>query len=266
MPTEDEIRTFWEDGAVHLRGVLHSRWVEEIQTAIDAIVADPDRPGRVWKTNSEQSEFYEESNASRRSESLRRVIGESSLSRVAGQLLESDRIACVFDQVFVKQAGKVVKGTDWHQDLPYMPFSGEQVCVFWIPVDHVSRENSLEFVRGSHADRQLYRFSTPGHGELDLPPVPDIENERHNFDIFSFDCAPGDVVVFHMRMLHGAATRRDVPTQRRTLSIRWAGDDVRYCTRDRISLIRPKPRLAEGEEIFGADFPVVWSSAGSGSS
>ena len=40
--------------------------------------------------------------------------------------------------------------TPWHQDQPYYNISGLQNCSFWIPVDPVAREATLEFVAGSH--------------------------------------------------------------------------------------------------------------------
>lgn len=140
-----------------------------------------------------------------------------------------------------------------------MPFDGEQMCVMWMPLDVVPRESALEFVRASHADGRLYHFATAGHGKMDLPPVPDIESRRGDFDIVGFASAPGDVVVFHMRMLHGTATRANVSNQRRTLSTRWAGEDVRVRIKGRKSALRSGLDLPEDAPIESERFPPIWS-------
>jgi hypothetical protein len=46
--------------------------------------------------------------------------------------------------------------TPWHQDQPYYNIDGFQTASFWIPLDPVPRESTLEFVAGSHASRTWY--------------------------------------------------------------------------------------------------------------
>jgi ectoine hydroxylase-related dioxygenase (phytanoyl-CoA dioxygenase family) len=63
-----------------------------------------------------------------------------------------------------------------------------------------------------------------------LPRLPDIERERDRFDIVSWAVEPGDVLIFHPRMLHGGAPTHE-GRQRRTLSLRFFGSDAVFAPR-----------------------------------
>ncbi len=104
------------------------------------------------------------------------------------------------------------------------------------------RERSLEFVAGSHrgplynptafdpADPAAAMFA-PGA----WPALPDIEAQRARWPIVSWDVAPGDLVVFHPAVLHGGAPTR-AGERRRTISLRFFGDDARTAARPEAGL------------------------------
>jgi ectoine hydroxylase-related dioxygenase (phytanoyl-CoA dioxygenase family) len=81
-----------------------------------------------------------------------------------------------------------------------------------------------------------------------LPRLPDIEKERERYDIVSFPVEPGDVVAFHPSMLHGGG-----PTpaggRRRTLTLRFFGDDVRYAPRQGFGVMLPDEPTTHFEEL-----------------
>jgi len=151
--------------------------------------------------------------------------------------------------------------------------SGQKLAVLWISFDAVEKDAALEFVRGSHRG-PLYdgsRFdpdddTAPLYGDGTMPRLPDIERERDRFEIVSFPVEPGDVVAFHPSMLHGGA-----PTppggRRRTLSLRFFGDDVRYAPRAGFSGMLPDEpttwfeelpaRLQPGDAFRHPGFPKV---------
>ena len=139
----------------------------------------------------------------------------------------------MYEQVFLKEGGES-RRTPWHQDSSYLAVGGEHLAVAWITFDPVAREESLEFVKGSHRG-PLYNGSrfelgddtAPLYRGAALPRLPDIEAQRERFEIVSFAVAPGDVLLFHPAMLHGGAPTR--PGQRRrTLTLRYFGPDARY--------------------------------------
>ena len=146
-------------------------------------------------------------------------------------LWDDPAIWFMYEQVFLKEGGEN-RRTPWHQDAPYLSVEGDHLAVVWISFDHVTKADSLEFVRGSH---RATLFNTSAFDPNDetvpiyegLPRLPDIEADRSRFDIVSWAVEPGDVLVFHPAMLHGGA-----PThpggRRRTLTLRFFGRDAVY--------------------------------------
>jgi len=110
-----------------------------------------------------------------------------------------------------------------------------QNCSFWIPVDPVAREATLEFVAGSQRGPWLMPRSFMDAQAKWFPPgtladLPDIEARRADYRILGWELAPGDAVCFHMLTLHASG---GVPSgqRRRVFSVRLLGDDVRHAPR-----------------------------------
>ena len=259
MISQSQVATFFDDGVVHVPNCFGEQWVADLGAAIDEARANPGKRARFWKTQERQSEFYEEAEVSERSATIREFIARSPAGEIAGRLMGAQSAYCIYDQLFVKQAGEIVKGTDWHQDMPYMPFNGEQMCVMWMALDSVPQENALQFLRGSHKSGQLYQFATAGHSDLKLPAVPEID--ENDPDVVSFACEPGDLVVFHMRTLHGAATRQNVSGQRRALATRWVGDEAVCHLEGRLNVITQPLPLVAGRKITELEMAPEWCAA-----
>ena len=82
-----------------------------------------------------------------------------------------------------------------------------------------------------------------------------------DYEILAWDLAPGDVIAFDFRILHGTTAGR-VEGRRRALSTRWLGDDVTYCRRPgETSPPFPDIGLEDGEPMREDWFPVVWRKA-----
>jgi ectoine hydroxylase-related dioxygenase (phytanoyl-CoA dioxygenase family) len=116
---------------------------------------------------------------------------------------------------------------------------GSQLVACWISLDPLPKEHCLEFVRGSHRG-VLYNGSAfaahddtaPLYKHSKLPQLPDIQGAREGFDIVSWDVEPGDVIVFHLGVLHGGAGTTP-GLRRRTISMRFLGPDVVFDGRPR---------------------------------
>jgi ectoine hydroxylase-related dioxygenase (phytanoyl-CoA dioxygenase family) len=118
-----------------------------------------------------------------------------------------------------------------------VPVEGPDIVRFWICLDAVDKEYSLEFIRGSHLG-QLYNGSSfnpeddtaPLFPDSDMPRLPDIEASRGQWDILSWAVSPGDIVAFHPSMLHGGAgTPAD--RLRRSLSLVFFGERAYFAPR-----------------------------------
>ena len=160
------------------------------------------------------------------------LLEHSPLADIAIELWGMGEVWFLYEQVFKKERG-TSRRTPWHQDSPYLAIEGEQLAVLWISFEPLSEVESLELVRGSHRG-PMYdgsRFdptddTAPIYGSL--PRLPDIEADRGAWDIVSYPIEPGDIVAFHPMTLHGGAPASAQCPERRTLSLRFFGDDAVY--------------------------------------
>lgn len=300
--TPEEIETYRRDGVVRLRGVLPPEWVSELSKTLDQVEDDyrarkeagaerdgafesvTDRAhllpmgvlgefaeqagGRILRereTREGDGEFILVNNASRDYSGIRRMAVESPLAAAAAALFGADKVNFLFDQIFVKQPGAVSR-TAFHQDQSYFRVDGEQCASFWTACEPVDRENgAMGYIKGSHrwdlhAPNAFVSQMTGGdHG---LPQLPDIEGHEDEYDVVYFDVEPGDVIVHDYRTVHGARGNVSATRGRRSVSLRYGGDDAVYLDRASAPEEFPAdPGLADGDPLDGEVFPVVWRRA-----
>jgi ectoine hydroxylase-related dioxygenase (phytanoyl-CoA dioxygenase family) len=245
---------FQRDGAVALRGVLTPDEVETLRAGVERNLSEPS-PLAIREGN-----FFEDFRNWDRIPEFESVIRGSRLAEAAGQLMGASTVRLFHDHVLVKDAGSTER-TPWHQDQPYYCIDGMQNVSFWIPLDPVSAENTLEFVAGSHAGGTWYMprsfvAKTPMvFEEGALAEVPEIDD---SYQVVGWPLEPGDAVAFHMLTLHQAAGSA---TRRRAFSLRLVGDDVRFAPRPhRTSPPFPDVEgdLAAGDPLDHELFPVLW--------
>jgi ectoine hydroxylase-related dioxygenase (phytanoyl-CoA dioxygenase family) len=198
----------------------------------------------------------------RRNCAIRALALDSDLPSVAAQLLGATRINYCDDQIFVK-AAHTADRTAFHQDYTYFRMRGWKGCVMWISVDHADAVSGvLSYVRGSHLWGRKFlpnvfmaHVSLPGGVGESLEA---IEAHPENHDLVQFDVQPGDIVVHHFRTVHGAGgNHSDHP--RRALSLRYAGEDMRYHNRPGAPAQPYQTHaLVEGAPLDSEAFPVVW--------
>ena len=224
------VEAFKRDGAVPIRGLLSSSQVETLRQGIDRNRADP---GPLAQGHGADRSFFEDFCNWERIDEYEAVIRDTALGELAAELMGSQTARLFHDHVLVKEAGSA-EPSPWHQDQPYYCVDGKQNVSFWIPVDPVSRENTLEFVAGSQAPGAWYMprtFLTQTalvFDEGELEEVPDVDADRSAHRILGWELEPGDAVAFHMLTLHQAGGS---PTLRRAFSVRVLGDDARYAPR-----------------------------------
>jgi ectoine hydroxylase-related dioxygenase (phytanoyl-CoA dioxygenase family) len=110
--------------------------------------------------------------------------------------MKSDKVNLFHEHAVVKEPGTKDR-TPWHHDQPYYCVDGDDNVSLWIPLDPVPEERAVEFIRGSH---KWGRWFTPTkfigvdyeRDDEGFETMPDIEAERHKYDIVSFGLEPGD--------------------------------------------------------------------------
>ncbi|GGC41315.1 phytanoyl-CoA dioxygenase [Novosphingobium marinum] len=167
------------------------------------------------------------------------LVQRAGLGPLMARLWQSREVWFFFEQVFHKVGAG--RRTPWHQDTSYFPVEGEHLSVVWISLDRVSKEQALEFVRGSHKGTIFNGAAFTGdddtaplYDEGAMPRLPDIEASRAAYDIVSWATEPGDGIIFHPSVLHGGG-QTDAGEERRTVSLRFFGDDCRFVSRPSVS-------------------------------
>jgi ectoine hydroxylase-related dioxygenase (phytanoyl-CoA dioxygenase family) len=260
------VHAYQTDGTVCIRGLLKADDIELLRAGIEAnlaalspraIIASPaDDPGR----------FVEDFCNWRDNPHYRRFIFESPLAAAAACLMQSTSARLYHDHMLTKEPG-TAQPTPWHQDQPYYNVVGRQNVSFWIPVDPVSRESTLEFVARSHRGpwlmpRTFMDAQARWFPEGSLQELPDIEARRAEFPILGWALEPGDVVCFHMLTLHAAGGVSQAQ-RRRVFSVRFLGEDMRHAPRRwKTSPHFPglDAELAAGAPMHHDLFPVVWQA------
>jgi len=268
LPDQAQIDAFAQDGAVYLPGLFQPDEVDLLRTGIDANLESPSPRAKVASRPEDPGWFIEDFCCWQQNPHYRRFIFESPLGAVAGRLMRSAQVRLYHDHMLTKEPGTRQR-TPWHQDQPYYNIEGRQNCSFWIPVDPVPRESTLEFVAGSHLGpwlmpRTFLDSQAKWFPEGTLADLPDIDGRRDQYRILGWEMQPGDAVCFHMLTLHaagGVGSRH----RRRVFSVRLLGDDITHAPRS-WDTSPPFPGLTQelpaGQPMEHPLFPVLWSAAG----
>jgi len=265
MITNHEIQKFVNEGVVAVRQVLNTQEVESLQTAVASI---EDNPGPLSIRLSDKEDpkgFIEDFRRWEDQQFIEEIARHSALPHIASLLTKSSTIRFHHDHVLVRSQGNQQR-TPWHQDQPYYDLNGSQTVSFWLPLDPVPVEESIEVIASTHTGswmmpRTFVDKEARWFPEGTLQEIPDIDKNRDSFPIRSWSLEPGDAICFSFLSLHAAPGSAK---GRRTVSLRYIGDDVRRAQRSwRTSPPFPELEdsitgLQDGAELNHPLFPMVW--------
>lgn len=269
--TGEQVEAFQQQGATVVRGLVSPYWIEELRSVYAELA----------ETAYDLTDYYGEQEpvaAPPRSSllkddnwmhhaTIRRFLFESPIAEAAARVMRS-HTARIYEDLLIARAAGTDLSTPWHQDEPQWPVSGRQLSSVWLSLETATRDTgALRFVAGSHRGPLYIPYVPEAQRHLlepDMPcftggPVPDVDAEPDRFPVVCFDTEPGDAIIFHPRALHGAFGS-DPRRPRRTFSIRFLGDDVRWLPKSSVFLDWLKDiSLREGDPISGERFPEIWS-------
>lgn len=264
LVSDRDIETYEKDGVVCLRGVFEREWIDLLAAGTDKDIADPGPLHTIQQNADDPGFFLTDFCMTQRLHEFRRFALESPAGAIVHRLMRSRHVNFFYDGIWVKERG-TPKRTRWHQDQPYYSVDGRHLCILWLPLDPVPREVCLELVRGSHLWGRWFQPELTRSGQ-DLYPgntaferMPDIEAERGQYDILTFDMTPGDVIAFQGMVVHGAPGNPGAANRRRALSTLWLGEDAVFAARP--GPVRPLFEghgLQPGDAMDGPYFPRVW--------
>ena len=274
--TEQQISHFHDDGYICLRQIFKPEWIEMLRQGLEKSMRQPGEFVWTYTEESDGRHFHNENRRWQDIEEYRQFIFESPVGGIVGKLAGWREACLLFDSAFMRSPGTATR-TPWHQDLPYLCIGGAAALVSaWIPLQPVSRDSSLECIRGSHHwNKNFYRLNfdpagDQGHmAEDDLQEwdeLPDIDADRNSYVIDSFDMEPGDCLVIDGNLVHGSAGNLDPDRELAVVTIRLLGDNAVYRP-DKPGGVQPdlsqyaeKAGLRPGDPVRSTLFPLVWSS------
>lgn len=266
----EDIAAFRRNGAVVLRSKFSHDWLSLLREGIDADLENPtDNFTRHTKDPSAPG-YFEDYWAWNKIPQFTEFVHHSPCAPLAAELLGAPSVNLVMDNWFLREAGSTSR-PPFHQDLSYFDFEGT-MCVLWLPLEQVTKENGIAFVKGSHLWNKLFmrvRFAD-GHpsyeptevaGQTYHPP-PDVNADPEAYDLLQWDLELGDCIFFDMRTLHGglSATTPSETVRRFTLRMTAPDGVIRY-RGDWAEDERAQFEAAgygEGDKIDGPFFPRLW--------
>lgn len=268
-----EIETYQREGVVHAPACVDPAWVERMIEAVDRQL---DKPGAwVQDTNpgGTRGRFLHDRYLWPTEPEFRAFVFESGVARLAAQAMRSDTARIYFDHVFVKEPD-TAEEFFWHQDLPYWPFKGTQICSVWLALTDADVESSaLEFVRGSHTWGKWYKPVIPGGNDDNLgewvgksyeEEIPDFNAQRADYEFITFDVRAGDALIFNTAIAHTSHGNLSPDRRRVALSTRWLGDDACWDPRPGTDPIVTAEHVSLTPGAPAADdtvFPLVYPRA-----
>lgn len=258
--TEDQISAYQADGAVLIKGAF-AEFVDGAREAIEQNKANPSWRERTYRPDDGRSPFFQDYCVWNDFDGYRALATQSPMAEIAAKLMRSNTARIFHDHILVKEPGNS-NVTPWHQDQPYYLVEGMQSVSFWVPLDPVPRDRTIEFVAGSHNWNKAFRPTrfdgTPLFENDASDAVPDVDGSRDDLNIIGWATEPGDAIAFSFRVLHGA-TANFSSVRRRVISMRWVGDDACFVERPgKTSPYFPDLEYRHGDPFDGEQFPVMY--------
>jgi len=269
VSTED-IAAFQRDGAVLLKNKFSPDWIARLRAGIDADLANPTANFTRHTQDPDAPAYLEDFWAWSEIPQFEDFVRHSPCAPIAAGLLGAPSINLVMDNWFLREAGSTSR-PPFHQDLAYFDFEGT-MCVLWLPLEPINKENGIAFVRGSHLWDKLFmrvRFAD-GHQSLAPQEVagqtyhapPDINDNPGDYDLLQWDLELGDCIYFDMRTLHGALSSVTPKETVRRFTLRMTAPDgvIRYrgdWAKGERALFEAAG-YKEGDRIAGDFFPQLW--------
>jgi ectoine hydroxylase-related dioxygenase (phytanoyl-CoA dioxygenase family) len=243
---DESVRAAFEsDGAVAVRGLLDAEWIQSLRVAMPEILERAYDPAeRMTGTGGKRVRQCD--GIWRDCHAFARFLFNSPVGELASELMRSSTARLYEELLLYKEPG-ADGSAGWHRDSPLWPLAGNQLSSVWFTLESVTSDTgAMRFVAGSHVDT-----------EVDPASVGITPAEAEQKRVITIEAEPGDVVVFHPRVIHTAyGSAPDRP--RRTFTLRFMGDDIRW--RPRRSFFHPWMSdcgLQKGDVVDHPWFPVV---------
>ena len=268
----EEINKFKEDGAVILRNKFDEIWIAKLRLGIQKAKNTPS-PRLVSHTKEkDQPAYYEDFWSWNLFNEFEDFVFNSPTAKMAAELLGANKIYLVMDNWFFREAGSK-SFPPFHHDISYFDFEGS-MCVLWLPLEQVKKEEGISFVKGSHLWNKLFlrtRFYD-GH-KIDgnvckingktYEIVPDIIKDKRKYEFLHWDLILGDCIYFDIRTLHGSLNAVIPKKNIHRYTLRMVDENGKIEYRGKWAKqerdLMKQQGYNNGDKISGKMFPQLWS-------
>ena len=188
--TTQQINSYNYDGAIIIRNIFKP-WIDSLRLGFEKVLLNPGIHSRENVTLNNSGRFFEDYCNWWRIPEFEKCIKESPGAQILGEATGSKTIQIFHEHIFVKEPG-TDKKTPWHQDMPYYCIDGNDTGSYWIPLDEVTKENSLKLILGSHKWDKLVRPTKWSNDKpwykdktdfMDMPDINSIDNKILTTDL-----------------------------------------------------------------------------------
>ena len=271
---DNEIKEFNRDGAILLKGKFDQNWIEKLKIGINKAKSNPSPRFTNHTKDQNLPSYLEDFWTWSLHEEFRDFVYNSPTAKIASELLGAKKINLVMDNWFFREAGSKSK-PPFHHDISYFDFEGS-MCVLWIPLEPVKKQDGIAWVKGSHLWNKLFlrtRFND-GHkvdGEAGIVNgkkyeiTPDILKNKNDYEFLEWDLEVGDCVYFDIRTLHGALYETSPSSDINRFTLRMAKENSKIIYRG--DWAREERAIMEangyknGDDLSGKMFPTLYESS-----
>ena len=269
--SENEVIRFKKDGAILLKNKFKKKWIDLLKDGINKAKANPSPRFTNHTKDKNLPSYLEDFWTWNLHEEFTDFVYNSPTAKIASELLGAKKINLVMDNWFFREAGSKSK-PPFHHDISYFDFEGS-MCVLWIPLEPVKKQDGIAWVKGSHLWNKLFlrtRFND-GHkvdGEegivngIKYELTPDIIGSKENYEFLEWDLEVGDCVYFDIRTLHGALHETTPKSDVNRFTLRMAKENSKIIYRGDWAkeerAIMEANGYKNGDDLNGKMFPVLY--------
>jgi ectoine hydroxylase-related dioxygenase (phytanoyl-CoA dioxygenase family) len=259
--TEAQVQQFNRDGFLRGARVLTDEQVEELRDELARVIDNRDNPASKQPallrnlSTGPDTVIWQVVNIWQASEPFRELLYNRTICEEMAQLTGAKTLRVWHDQIQYKPAE--TGGVNmWHQDAPLWPVLAPMTEVSaWVALDDVDADNGcMSMVPGSHkwGNRIEHLFKLKCFD--DMPR----EFEGHPIEVRVCPVAKGEVHYHHALTWHGSPANAS-GRPRRAIAIHFMTEETRYVASG-FHEIKDSIKVADGESICGASFPVLWEA------
>ncbi|MDA7552810.1 phytanoyl-CoA dioxygenase family protein [Candidatus Pelagibacter sp.] len=272
--SENEVIRFKKDGAILLKNKFKKKWIDLLKDGINKAKANPSPRFTNHTKDKNLPSYLEDFWTWNLHEEFTDFVYNSPTAKIASELLGAKKINLVMDNWFFREAGSKSK-PPFHHDISYFDFEGS-MCVLWIPLEPVKKQDGIAWVKGSHLWNKLFlrtRFND-GHkvdgeagiiNEKKYEITPDILKNKNDYEFLEWDLEVGDCVYFDIRTLHGALYETSPSSDINRFTLRMAKENSKIIYRG--DWAREERAIMEangyknGDDLSGKMFPTLYENS-----